>query len=658
MVRGDGGPATSAESRLREAPYGAWQSPISSDFAAASSGDISEVLPDGDNLYWLHMRPGENGRYVLMRRTPDGAILDVTPPANGPERFSVRTRVHEYGGGAYLLADDLIIFANEADQSLYSQRPGEPPRPIGTNPGLRYADGIFDAHRGRMIWVREDHRAPDAHPTNTIAVLGLDGAAAERVLLEGADFYSSPRLSPDNSSLAWLEWNHPDMPWTSSTLWVGRLDGDGSVVDRCKVAGGDGESIFQPEWSPDGKLYFTSDRNGWWNLYRMTGDIFDGDVQAVHPLDAEFGRPQWQFRMSTYAFLSDRTLVCSYMREGVAYLAAIDVDTLDVRTLGTSCTDISSLRAAGGSIYFRGASPRNLPALVRLDLSSGRETALFASAEMPAGISAANLSEPRTISFKSTGNAEVHGLYYPPINPAFVAPPGELPPLIVRVHGGPTTAALATLDWKVQFWTSRGFAIFDVNYGGSSGHGRAYRDRLQGQWGVVDVDDCVEGARHLADVKLVDGARMAIRGSSAGGYTTLCALTFRNVFRTGASHYGVGDMEVLVSETHKFESHYLNELIGVYSEEDRGLYRERSPLFFVDDLSVPVAFFQGEDDVIVPPSQTQIMTDALKSREIPHLHFLFSGEQHGFRRQDNIQRSLDAELYFYSIFLTGQALLF
>jgi len=643
------------------APYGSWRSPITSDLIVASSIGLGEILLDGKDVYWLESRPEEAGRSVLVRRSADGILADVTPPLPADRRgaFNVRTRVHEYGGGAYLVADGVVYFANYTDQRLYRQAVGAAPEAITADAKFRFADGIIDRARGRMIWVREDHTESDRQPRNGLVEVSLDGSGPQRVLVSGNDFYSSPKLSPDCSRLAWLEWHHPNMPWIGTELWVGQVAANGLIGEKWKAAGGDDESVFQPEWAPDGVLHFVSDRSGWWNLYRLSADARSGSWQAeeLYLLEAEFGQPQWMFRMSTYAFESERRLICSYIQNGSGSLAALDLATLGIQQIETEFTEISSVRAAPGHVYFRGGSPTSPGAIVDLELASGSATTLRVSTSQDVGARRGYISVPEAIEYPTGAGLTAHALFYPPANKDFVAPPGELPPLIVHSHGGPTAAASPTLDWKVQYWTSRGFAILDVDYGGSTGYGRAYRQRLQGQWGIGDVDDCVNGARFLAREGRVDPKRLAISGGSAGGYTTLCALTFHNTFKTGASYFGVSDLEALAKDTHKFESHYLDGLIGPYPER-RKLYQERSPIHYVDRLSVPIAFFQGAEDAIVPPSQAEAMVQALKRKGLPFVYLLFEGEQHGFRRSQNIKRALDAELYFYSIFLSAEKLMF
>jgi dipeptidyl aminopeptidase/acylaminoacyl peptidase len=626
----------------------------------ASSIGLGEILLDGKEVYWLEARPQEGGRLVLVRRSVDGVLADVTPPisADPKSAFSVRTRVHEYGGGSYLVANGTVYFSNDGDRRLYRQTVGAAPVPITPDAKLRFADGVMDRARSRMIWVCEDHTETDLQPRNSLVEISLDGSRL-RVLASGNDFYSSPKLSAECSRLAWLEWHHPNMPWMGTELWVGEVTADGLIAGKWKVAGGDEESVFQPEWAPNGVLYFVSDRSGWWNLYRLSDRARAGNWQAeaLYPLEAEFGQPQWVFRMSAYDFESERRLICSFSRNGSWSLAAIDLVTLQVEQIETEFADISSVRAAAGRVYFRGGSPTHPLAIVELELASRKARALKVSSSQNVEALRGYISVPQAIEYPTEGGLTAHALYYLPVNQDFTAPTSELPPLIVHSHGGPTSAASSTLDWKVQYWTSRGFAILDVNYGGSTGYGRAYRERLQGQWGLVDVHDCISGARFLANEGRADSKRLAISGGSAGGYTTLCALTFHNTFKTGACYYGVSDLEGLARDTHKFESRYLDGLIGPYPERLE-LYQQRSPIHSVNRLSVPIAFFQGAEDAIVPPSQAEAMVQALKAKSLPFIYMLFDGEQHGFRRSQNIKKALDAELYFYSIFLSGEKLMF
>jgi dipeptidyl aminopeptidase/acylaminoacyl peptidase len=617
------------------APYGSWKSPITSDLIVAETVSLGQIALDGEDTYWLEGRPSEGGQNVLVRCTPDGQTTDVTPAP-----FNVRTRVHEYGGGAFLVVGGTVYFSNFADQRLYRQAIGSEPQPLTPEIPLRYADGLFDARWNRIICVREDHTDPEREAVNTISSVDLESGTSG-VLVSGHDFYASPRISPDGSRLAWLAWNHPNMPWDGTELWVGELHDDGTLNNARCVAGGAEESVFQPEWSPDGTLYLVSERTGWWNLHRIRG----GQMEPLFEMEAEFGLPQWVFGMSTYAFESTERIVCTYSQNGASHLASLDTRTSELKVIETPYTSIGGLRAAPGRAVFHAGAPVEHEAIVRLDLHTGELTVLRRSSTLE--IDGGYLSTPQAIEFPTESGLTAHAFFYPPQNHDYAGPSGETPPLLVMSHGGPTSATSSALRMGVQYWTSRGIAVLDVNYGGSTGYGRTYRQRLNGQWGVVDVDDCANGARYLAGRGDVDGARLIIRGGSAGGYTTLCALTFRDVFKAGASHYGIGDLEALAKETHKFESRYLDRMVGPYPER-RDLYVQRSPIHFTDQLSCPVIFFQGLEDQVVPPTQAEMMVDALREKGIPVAYVPFEGEQHGFRRSENIKRALDAELYFYS----------
>ena len=621
----------------RTLPHGSWKSPITSDLIVSESVGLIQPAIDGEDIYWIEMRPSEGGRNVIVRREPSGPTTAVNPPS-----FNARTRVHEYGGGDFVVRNGTVYFSNFADQRLYKQLEGAEPHPITPATELRYADAIVDDQRNRLVCVREDHRFPGREAVNTIVGLTLEGENnGGEVVVSGNDFYSSPRLSPDGSRLAWLTWNHPNMPWDGSELWVADLRPDGSLGETQLVAGGISESIFQPEWSPGGVLYFVSDRNGWWNLYRLSL----GAVEIVCEKDAEFGMPQWVFGMSSYAFESAERIVCTYGERGISRLGTIDTRTLKLEQLDTAYTDISYVRAALGQAVFRAGSPTEPPSIVKLDLQTGKIGVLRRSNNLK--IDAGYISIPRAIEFPTEHGLTAHGFFYPPQNRDCHAPEDERAPLIVKSHGGPTSAAATALSLSIQYWTSRGIAVLDVNYGGSTGYGRAYRERLKDQWGVVDVNDCVNGARYLVGEGKVDNNRLMITGGSAGGYTTLCALTFRDAFKAGASHYGVSDAEALAKETHKFESRYLDGLFGPYPER-RDIYYLRSPINFTDRLSCPVIFFQGLEDKVVPPNQAEVMVRTLRVKGVPVAYVAFEGEQHGFRQAQNIKRALDAELYFYS----------
>ena len=619
------------------APFGSWKSPISSDLIVGGSVSLSQPTIAGRDIYWVEMRPSEGGRNVIVRLEPSGLVTDVNPPP-----FNARTRVHEYGGGDYVVSDGVTYFSNFADQRLYKKPPEGEPLPITPEDKLRFAEPAVDAKRRRLICVREDHRT-DGDAINTLVGVEINGSNdGGQLLAHGNDFYSSPRVSFDGTQLAWLTWNHPQMPWDGTELWTGDFKPDGSLTNTQRVAGSNTESIFQPEWSPDGILYFVSDRSGWWNLYRQRTD---GEIETVTELSAELGVPQWIFGMSNYAFASADQIICTYYERGMSKLASIDTRTRKLQAIETKYTDITFLRLAPGQALFRAGSSAEPPSIVRLDLNTGNFEVLRRSNNL--NIDTRYFSSPRAIEFPTTGGLTAHGFFYPPKNPDYRAPENELPPLLVKSHGGPTSAAATALSLTIQYWTSRGIGVLDVNYGGSTGYGRSYRERLKNQWGLVDVDDCVNGARYLVLLQEVDGDRLMITGGSAGGYTTLCALTFRDTFKAGASHYGVSDAEALAKETHKFESRYLDGLFGPYPEKQE-IYFQRSPINFTDRLSCPAIFFQGLDDKVVPPNQAEVMVEALRTKGIPVAYVGFEGEQHGFRQAKNIKRALDAELYFYS----------
>lgn len=618
------------------APYGTWKSPITADLIVGESIGLGQVVRDGSDIYWAEMRPQEKGRYVVVRRTPDGKTADVNPAP-----FNARTRVHEYGGGSYSAHKGTLYFTNFADQRLYRQSPGGTPEAL-TPEGLdiRFADCVMDSRRNRLIGVREDHRAADREAVNTIAALDLATGGEGQVLVSGYDFYASPRLSPDGTKLVWQSWNHPNMPWDGCELWLADVQADGLLGAPRLVAGGLEESIFQPQWSPDGTLYFVSDRSGWWNLYRLVGNA----VEAVAQREVEFGAPQWVFGQSTYGFAGPHRIICSYTADGLWHLAAISTKTLAFTPLESPYTVIHSLRVSQTDAVFEGGSPTLESEIVHLELATGQFSTLRRSGgEAP---DSRYISPAQPIAFPTENGQTAHGFYYPPHNADFTAPAGDRPPLLVISHGGPTGATDNVLKLPIQFWTSRGIAVLDVNYGGSTGYGRAYRMRLNDNWGIVDIDDCCNGARFLVAQGLADGKRLIIRGGSAGGYTTLGALTFRDVFSVGASYYGLSDLGGFVEDTHKFESRYLDNLVGPYPAA-KALYEERSPVYHAQQITCPIIFFQGLEDKVVLPNQAERMVDAMRYNEVAVAYVPFAGEQHGFRQAANIKRALDGELYFY-----------
>jgi dipeptidyl aminopeptidase/acylaminoacyl peptidase len=618
------------------APYGTWRSPISADLIAGASVSFSQLVPDGQTLYWVEVRPAEQGRAVIVRCTADGTVMDVTPPG-----FHARTRVHEYGGLCYAVQSGTVFFSNYTDQRLYRQDPGQAPRPITPETALRYADPVIDPARNRLICVREDHTGA-GEPINTIVAVDLDGQREQQVLASGNDFYAAPRISRDGRFLAWLTWNHPNMPWDAAELWVAPLDESGLPGAAQQIAGGPGDAAFQPEWADDGALIFMAERSGWWNPYRY----HDGTVVplAPTPLEEELGLPLWNFGVRSYTlFKSGAAVAVSASRPST--LLQFRAAEAGPAELSLPWWTINWLQSQGDELVFIGAAPHIPPQIVRYNPIHRSHTVLMRS---PAPqIDPEYISLPDQISFPTSEGREAYANFYAPRNRDFSGPEGELPPLVTMCHGGPTANSPASFSLKIQYWTSRGFAVVDVNYGGSTGFGRAYRERLEGNWGIVDVDDCCNCARYLAEQGRVDGDRMAITGGSAGGFTTLASLTFRQVFKAGASHFGVSDLEALARDTHKFEARYLDRLVGPYPER-RDLYLERSPIAHTELLNCPIIFFQGLEDVVVPPDQSERMATALRYRKLPVAYLPFEGEQHGFRKAGSIKRALEAEAFFYS----------
>ena len=618
--------------------YGSWKSPITTEMIVSESISLGDMAIDGENIYWLEMRPSEGGRYVIVKRTPDGSQSDVN---SAP--FNARTRVHEYGGGSYIIHDGMAFFSNYADQRVYRiDSDGLTPTAI-TQGGIdqRYADYTVDIYNDNLIAVREDHTGP-GEASNTLVSININRIGDVRILISGADFYSSPALSPDGSLLAWIQWNHPNMPWDSTELWVAEVESDGSLTSPKKVKGREGESICQPVWSPDGVLHFVSDESGWWNIYRQE----KGESINLTPIKAEYTQAQWGLGARYYGFASSDRIICAMNEKGIWSLAEIFIQDKQLKKIPTIFTEISrsGLKVSKETLVI-GAGSSKLPYSVYLRVLDG-STAELRKSDGPR-IAAEYISQPESIEFPTENGLTAHGFFYPPQNPRYCSEAEELPPLLVISHGGPTGATTTTLNLTTQFWTSRGFGVLDVNYGGSTGYGTDYRRRLNGRWGIVDIEDCVNGAKFLVSRGDVDGNRLAIRGGSAGGYTTLAALTFTDVFKAGASYYGVSDLEALALETHKFESRYMDSMVGPYPEM-KNIYEDRSPIFHTELLSCPVILFQGLEDKIVLPNQAEMMVAALNSNGIPVAYIAFEGEQHGFRKSENIQRTLESELYFYS----------
>jgi dipeptidyl aminopeptidase/acylaminoacyl peptidase len=621
------------------ASYGSWPTPFTSASVVAGAVRLGELVVDGDDVLWAEGRPAEGGRTQIVRRRPDGTCTDLLP-----EGWNARTAVHEYGGGGWWARDGVVWFANWADQRLYRLAPDADPLPLTPEPATaradRFADGDLSPDGASIVCVRERHHGTSAaEVVNEIVRLDAHVPGEPEVLVSGSDFVAAPRLSPDGAMLAWLRWNHPSMPWDATELVVRDLDSGEELV----IAGGPDESVLEPRWGADGALWFVSDRSDWWNLYRHTPGT---DIATVVRMDAEIGVPHWQFAAARYAMLPGGSVVFARLRRGYDGLARRDPDGT-VTELGTPFSRVTAVHAApDGTVLVVAGSPTREPGVYRVDAVDGVIATLRAPRDL--GVEPGFISVPEHITFPSDDGRTAHALFYPPAHPERTGPEGELPPLIVEIHGGPTSAASPVFSTAVQYWTSRGFAVVDVNYGGSTGYGRAFREELAGQWGIVDVADCLAAARHLARTGRVDGERLTIRGGSAGGFTTLAALVRADTpFAAGADLFGVADLEALARDTHKFESRYLDGLVGPYPA-DREVYVERSPIHHVDRFSRPLIVLQGSEDPIVPPAQSETIVDALRDRKIPVAYLLFDGEQHGFRRAENIRRALDAELSFYA----------
>jgi len=639
---------------VQRMPYGSWPSPVSAELLVSGAATPTDVFAEDGITWWSETRPAEGGRIQLVRRDPDGVTSELLPPDG-----NARTRVHEYGGGAWWVDRGTVYYVEWADQRLYridgapgdrsgAERSGAQPLAISPTPpsphAWRYADGRLAPDAGTVVCVREDHTAGEAR--NEIVAIPAAGGDAV-ALATGRDFVAAPRISPDGRRLAWLTWDHPNMPWDQTELWVGELSGTGAQTrldGARRVAGGAAESLVQPEWAPDGGLYVISDRSDWWNVYRVV-DV--EELEPVHPVAADVGEPAWVFGQSRYVLGDDGSVLLTYSRDAVAHLVTMGPGGA-VTSSATPFVSLTQLRFDSGRVVALATEATREPSVVEFTSSADRGPAVtVVRRARDLGLAESGISRPRHVSFPSHGGRASHAWFYPPTGTDLAGLDGELPPLLVLIHGGPTGAASPDFRLDRQFWTSRGFALVDVDYGGSTGYGRPYRQLLDGAWGVVDVDDACAAAQWLADQRLVDGDRLAIRGGSAGGYTTLAALSTLDVFRAGASYYGVTDLAALAKDTHKFESRYLDRLVGPWPEA-ADVYAERSPLSHVDGFDRPLIVLQGDEDAVVPPAQAQLIVDALARRRVPHAYLLFHGEQHGFRKAENIVRAITAELYFYS----------
>ena len=618
--------------------FGSWSSPISSDLIVNETVSLGQLTLDGEDIYWIEGRPSDGGRQVLVKRTPNGNTHDITPSP-----YSCRSLVHEYGGSAYLIADEFVYFSNYHDQRIYMQKPSEAPTPITPSGDFRYADGVYDHKRNRIIYILEDHSDSNRHPVNSLVSIDAEGIGDVQYLVTGYDFYSCPRINPEATQLTWITWNHPNMPWDSTELWVADLTNNGLLENSHMVFGGETNSILEPSWSPDGVLHFVSDTTGWWNLYKLQF----GKVTPLWPLDGEFTRPPWSLGMSTYGYLSNDVLITAFNQNGIWKLAKLDTRHKTSENYVIPYTEFGrgDVRVRSDLLVFQAASTEEPMSILSMDPTGNNLTKIKSS--NPNTIDPGYVSVPEAITYETADGFDTHAFFYRPTNPRYLGLPDEKPPLLVKSHGGPTGATSTALDLSIQFWTSRGFSVLDVNYGGSTGYGREYRERLRGNWGIRDVNDCAGGALYLVKTGVVDGNRMAIQGGSAGGYTTLACLTFTDVFQIGASYYGVSDLETLATDTHKFESRYLDGLIGPYPET-RDLYLKRSPINYIDQLSCSMILFQGQEDKIVPPDQAENMFTAVKSKGFPSAYINFKNEQHGFRQASNIKKAIEAQYYFFS----------
>jgi dipeptidyl aminopeptidase/acylaminoacyl peptidase len=628
----------SADSRVPPtiAPYGSWASPLSAQALAAGGISFGDLRSANGRLYWLENVPARGGSISLFS-LGEGAAAQVTP-----DSANVRSRVHEYGGASFIVVGDTVYYSQLSDQRLYALRSGGIPAPL-TPPNYRYADCIAIPATANstaaLICVREDHTDP-AHVRNTLVRLPIPIAGAGDVLFDGSDFVSYPRISPDGRRLAFITWNHPNMPWDGTELRVAEMTPQG-LKAPVVVAGGAAESVLEPQWDSDGMLYFISDRSGFWNLYaeRAAG------AQPIWPRAAEFAAPLWQFGQSNYVLLDDGRAVVCFRERGIARLAVVNLKTGTGHVLDLPYVEFSHLtRIDAQHIAAVAGASKSLASIVRIDIASAKATTLRTAGQSPLHGDSISIAVP--IDFPSANGRTAHAFYYAPTNPRHRAVAGTLPPLLTLVHGGPTSQSSPALRSSVQFWTSRGFALVDVNYGGSSGYGRAYRQLLNGTWGVVDVEDVIAAVRFLVGTKRADPKRTAITGGSAGGYTVLVALSTSDVFRAGTDRFGISDMTALARDTHKFESRYVDSLIGPLPQA-QAIYDQRSPLNHLDGFKVPVLVLQGADDPVVPPNQSQRIVDALRARHVPVAYILYPGESHGFRKPETIINSQQAELAFY-----------
>ncbi|HEY9677294.1 MAG TPA: prolyl oligopeptidase family serine peptidase [Drouetiella sp.] len=626
-------------------PYGSWASPISAALIANGGIGLSECRFDNDNLYWLEARPADDGKRILVKLDAQNNLEDVLPNS-----FDVRSRVHEFGGGTYDVKNGVIVFSNVFNQRIWKSEPGTEPVPLTSKGVYRYADHCLDLKRRLVFTVREDHTFGSQEVINSIVAVSLDPSEHPgfgHVVISGRDFYSSPRVSPDGKHLVWISWNHPRMPWHGCELWIAEIDQSGNILDPKKIAGGVDESVFQPEWLPNGLLTYVSDVTGFWNLY--VHDVDARSSQIMIERENDFGVSQWFFNLNTYAVVSNDLIVCTYSDKGLWRLARIAMDhsnkAYELTDIETIYTEFRSFTSDGKRVVLHAAGPEDDGAVVSLDLTDNSFSVLRSSAAP--SVDPRFISKPELVTFATANGDDGYAFYYPPTNPHFIGPNDELPPLLVKSHGGPACSAFSSYNLLFQYWTSRGYAVLDVNYSGSIGFGREYRKRIDGQWGVVDVSDCELAAKHLVAEGKADLERLAITGGSSGGYTSLCALTFGQTFKAGAVHFGISDLNMIRTGTHKFGSRYPESLIGPYPEQ-KDLWIARSPINNMHRLAVPVIFFQGLDDRIVPPDQTEAMVKAIRQKGLPVSYIAYEDERHGFKKPENIIRTIEAEYYFVS----------
>ena len=617
-------------------PYGSWPSTISAELITRAAPSLNFVQSYGDALYWVEGRPWESGRSVIMRRDGSGHISDLLPAP-----FSHYSKVHEYGGMAYALDDGNLYFVNAADQRLY-QLPLDnksTPQAITDEGPWRFADLIVDSQNQRLIAVCEES-SDQREPENYLAAISLNSEhPIVEKLVSGADFYAYPRLSPDQNKLCWIEWNHPNMPWDATQLWQATI-ANGELTEKTLVAGADNSSaIFQPHWSPDSTLYYVSDKNNWWNIYRLE----NGTAIPVLEMEAEFATPLWQLGMTTFDFIDANTIACVWTDSGLWHSGFINITTGALTIADHQYSSLQAVACHQGSVYMVAGAAALANQIVGID-GSTQVTSVYAPSTLD--VDQANIAQPESIWFPSGNNQQVHAFYYPPTSAQWVGQDNEQPLVIAMCHGGPTGATSSALNLKIQYWTNRGFAVVDINYRGSTGFGRTYRKALAGAWGIADVEDTQSAIRYLAEQQKIDPERCLIRGGSAGGYTVLSALTFTDTFKAGASLYGIGDLETLATDTHKFESRYLDSLIGPYPER-RDVYLGRSPIHHAEGLNCPVIFLQGLEDKVVPPNQAEMMVKLLEDKGIQVAYVAFPDEGHGFRKADNIIRAMESELAFY-----------